>query len=103
MLFPGLLSSLKWLRLVKADKHLKRGLAFLGEPITSKTVFRIASTSKQFTAACVVLLEEEGKLSLDDDVRKHIPELPEYKQTVTLRHMLHHISGLPEYLSLLRT
>ena len=72
------------------------------EPITSKTVFRIASTSKQFTAACVVLLEEEGKLSLDDDVRKYIPELPEYKQTVTLRHMLHHISGLPEYLSLLR-
>ena len=71
------------------------------EPITSKTVFRIASTSKQFTAACVVLLEEEGKLGLDDDVRKHIPELPEYKQTVTLRHMLHHISGLPEYLSLL--
>lgn len=71
------------------------------EPITSKSVFRIGSTSKQFTAACMVLLDEEGKLSLDDDVRKYIPELPEYKQTVTLRHMLHHTSGLPEYLSLL--
>jgi len=71
------------------------------EPITSKSVFRIGSTSKQFTAACMALLEEEGKLSLDDDVRKYIPELPEYKQTVTLRHMLHHTSGLPEYLSLL--
>ena len=71
------------------------------EPITSKSVFRIGSTSKQFTAACMVLLDEEGKLSLDDDVRKYIPELPEYKQAVTLRHMLHHTSGLPEYLSLL--
>jgi CubicO group peptidase (beta-lactamase class C family) len=71
------------------------------EPITSKTVFRIASTSKQFTAACIVLLEEEGKLSLDDDIRKYLPELPEYKQTVTLRHMLNHTSGLPEYLTLL--
>ncbi len=71
------------------------------QPITSKSVFRIGSTSKQFTAACMVLLEEEGKLSLDDDVRKYIPELPVYKQMVTLRHMLLHTSGLPEYLSLL--
>ena len=71
------------------------------EPITSRSVFRIGSVSKQFTAACVLLLEEDGRLALDDDVRKYIPELPEYGQTVTLRHMLLHTSGLPEYLTLL--
>ncbi len=65
------------------------------------TVFDIGSTSKQFTASCVVLLSLEGKLSLDDDVRRFVPELPSYGAPITLRHLLHHTSGLRDYLSLL--
>lgn len=67
-------------------------------PNTADTVFDIASVSKQFTAACVLLAAEHGKLSLDDDVRKFIPELPDYDQTITLRHLIHHTSGLRDYL-----
>ncbi len=65
-------------------------------PITPATVFHVASVSKQFTALAVVLLAEEGKLSLDDDVRKHVPELPDYGTIVTVRHLLQHSSGLPD-------
>ncbi len=72
-----------------------------GIPITSKSVFRIGSTSKQFTAMCMVLLEEEGKLSLDDDIRKYIPEMPDYGHPITIRHLLHHTSGIRDYLALL--
>lgn len=70
-------------------------------PITSRTVFDVASVSKQVTATAVLLLEQDGLLSLDDDVRKHLPELPPYPRTVTLRHLLHHTSGLRDYLDLL--
>lgn len=70
----------------------------LGVPIGADTVFDIGSTSKQFTAAAVLLLERDGKLSLDDDVRKYVPELPDYGQTITLSHLLHHTSGLRDYL-----
>ncbi len=72
-----------------------------GIPITSKSVFRIGSTSKQFSAMCMLMLEEEGKLSLDDDIRKYIPELPEYEAPITIRHLLHHTSGLRDYLTLM--
>jgi len=72
----------------------------LGVPIGADTVFDIGSTSKQFTAASVLLLERDGKLSLDDDVRKYVPELPDYGQTITLRHLLQHTSGLRDYLVL---
>jgi CubicO group peptidase (beta-lactamase class C family) len=72
-----------------------------GIPITSQSVFRIGSTSKQFSAMCMVLLEEEGKLSLDDDIRKYIPELPEYETPITIRHLLHHTSGIRDYLTLM--
>ncbi|MBO7942273.1 beta-lactamase family protein, partial [Streptomyces sp. S9] len=72
----------------------------LGVPIGADTVFDIGSTSKQFTAAAVLLLERDGKLSLDDDVRKYVPELPDYGQTITLRHLLQHTSGLRDYLVL---
>jgi CubicO group peptidase (beta-lactamase class C family) len=65
-----------------------------------ETVFYIASVSKQFTAATIVLLAEEGKVSLDDSVRKYVPELPPYADAVTLRHLIHHTSGLRDYLSL---
>jgi len=73
-----------------------------GIPLSTSSVFRIASVSKQFTAACVALLEQQGALSLDDSVRVYLPELPEYTEHVTLRHMLHHTSGLPEYLRLIK-
>ncbi len=70
-------------------------------PITPESVFRIGSTSKQFTAMCLVLLEEEGKLSLDDDIRKYLPEMPECESPITIRHLLHHTSGIRDYLTLM--
>lgn len=73
----------------------------LGVPITSRSVFDIGSTSKQFTAASLVLLSLDGKLSLDDDIRKWIPELPSYGKTITIRHILHHTSGLRDYIGLM--
>src|SRR5678815_3568100 len=72
-----------------------------GVPIRPSTVFHIASTSKQFTAFAIHLLAEEGKLSLDDDIRKHIPELHDFGKTITIRHLLHHTSGLREQWHLL--
>ncbi len=72
----------------------------LGVPLTSQSVFYMASVSKQFTAASVVLAAEQGHLSLDDDVRKYIPELPDYGHPITLRQMLHQTSGLRDFLSL---
>jgi CubicO group peptidase (beta-lactamase class C family) len=71
-------------------------------PITPKTKFNIASLSKQFTAFAVLLLAEKGKLSLDDDIRKYIPELPDYGKIITIRHMLTHTSGLRDYIQLLQ-
>lgn len=70
-------------------------------PITGATVFDIGSTSKQFTATAILLLEQQGKLSLGDDIRKHIPELPDYGQPITIRHLLNHTSGLRDYLTLM--
>jgi len=68
-------------------------------PITADTIFEAGSVSKQFTAAAVLLLAREGKLSLDDPVRKYIPELPEYptSPSLTIRHMLNHTSGLRDW------
>jgi CubicO group peptidase (beta-lactamase class C family) len=71
-----------------------------GVPITPQTVFDIGSTSKQFTAVSIMLLEQDGRLTLDDAVQKHIPELPAYEQPITIRHLLHHTSGLRDYLTL---
>jgi CubicO group peptidase (beta-lactamase class C family) len=69
--------------------------------ITPATVFHVASVSKQFTAAAVLLLEQDGKLSIDDDVRKYVPELPDFGLRITLRHLLHHTSGLRDQWDLL--
>jgi CubicO group peptidase (beta-lactamase class C family) len=79
------------------------GMANLNDdvPITPATVFHVASVSKQFTAASILLLEQQGKLSRDDDVHKYIPELPDFGERITLRHMLHHTSGLRDQWSLL--
>lgn len=73
----------------------------LGVPLTPQSVFYMGSVSKQFTAASVVLAAEQGFLSLDDDVRKYVPELPSYGKTITLREMLHHTSGFRDVLGLL--
>lgn len=70
-------------------------------PITPTTVFRAASNSKQFTALSILLLEEEGLLFLDDDIHLHLPELPDFGKTITIRHLLHHTSGLRDFLELM--
>lgn len=72
-----------------------------GVPFTLDTPSNIASTSKQFTAFAVAWLADQGRLSLDDDVRTYIPELPDFGQTVTLRHLLTHTSGYRDYLTAL--
>lgn len=73
----------------------------LGVPLSSASVFYMGSVSKQFTAASVVLAAEQGYLSLDDDVHKYIPELPDYGAPITLRQMLHHTTGFRDILGLL--
>ncbi|MGB6885328.1 MAG: serine hydrolase domain-containing protein [Candidatus Acidiferrum sp.] len=73
----------------------------LGVPLTPESVFYMGSVSKQFTAASVVLAAEQGYLSLDDDIRKYVPEIPFYGKPITLREMLHHTSGLRDVLGLL--
>ncbi len=70
-------------------------------PITPSTVFHIASISKQFTTFSILLLEADGKLSLDDDIRKHIPEVPDFGVSITLRQLAHNISGLRDQWNLL--
>ena len=62
--------------------------------ITPSSFFHVASVSKQFTAAAVSLLAQEGKLSLDDPVRKYIPGLADFGAPLTIRHLVHHTSGL---------
>ncbi|MFY0630783.1 MAG: serine hydrolase [Flavobacteriaceae bacterium] len=70
-------------------------------PITPSTIFHIASVSKQFTAFSILLLEKQGKLSLDDDIRKYIPEVPDFGKKITLRHLATHTSGLRDQWNLL--
>jgi CubicO group peptidase (beta-lactamase class C family) len=64
---------------------------------TTETIFEAGSVSKQFTAAAVLLLVRDGKLSLDDAVRTYVPELPDYGAPLTIRHMLTHTSGLRDW------
>ncbi|HVF40387.1 MAG TPA: serine hydrolase domain-containing protein, partial [Gemmatimonadaceae bacterium] len=64
---------------------------------TAATVFEGGSISKQFTAAAVLRLAQQKKLSLDDDIRKYIPELPVYDAPITIRHLIHHTSGLRDW------
>jgi CubicO group peptidase (beta-lactamase class C family) len=71
-----------------------------GVPISPETAFYIASTSKQFTAAAISLLASEGKLDLDGSIRRWIPELPAWADAITPRHLVHHTSGIRDYLSL---
>jgi CubicO group peptidase (beta-lactamase class C family) len=69
-------------------------------PNTPATLFNLASASKPFTAFSIALLAQQGKLSLDDDIRKYLPEIPEYGDTITIRHLLHHTSGIRDYQAL---
>ena len=71
-------------------------------PITYETSFHVASVSKQFTAFAILLLEDEGKLSLDDDIRIYLPEMHNFQEPITIRHLLNHTSGLKDQFNLLR-
>ena len=70
-------------------------------PLGPTSVFRIASTSKQFTAAVMAIADQRGELSLDDDIRTYLPEMPEYEVPITIRMLLHHTSGIRDYLTLM--
>lgn len=85
--------------LYKGDVLLKKGygMADIANkiPLTTASLFNIASTAKQFTATCIALLEEQDKLSFEDDIRKYFPQL-QIKKTITIRHLISHTSGLRE-------
>jgi CubicO group peptidase (beta-lactamase class C family) len=68
------------------------------DPLQSDSSFRLASVSKQFTAMGIMLLQQDGKLDFDDEIQKHLPELPYHG--VTIRHLLNHTGGLPDYMGL---
>lgn len=70
-------------------------------PISTSSIFDIASVSKQFTATAIALLEIDGLLQIDDDVRKWIPDFKGYERPITIRHLLNHTSGIRDYLSLM--
>jgi CubicO group peptidase (beta-lactamase class C family) len=66
-------------------------------PVSPNSVFNIASVSKQFVAMCLLLLEEEGKLSLEDNIRKYLPEFPEYNSPITIKNLIFHTSGIADF------
>ena len=84
--------------------HESAGLASLelGVPIGPETCFRIASVSKQFTCAAILLLAAEGRLKTSDTVQTHLPELPPFEAPVTLDHLMHNSSGLRDMLEIMR-
>jgi CubicO group peptidase (beta-lactamase class C family) len=71
-------------------------------PFTSSTVFDFASVAKQFTGYAVASLVEQGQLSLDDDIRQYLPELPDFGETITVRHLLYHTSGIRDWVALVK-
>jgi len=72
-----------------------------GTPITPASIFHVASVSKQFTAMAIMLLARDKKLSIDDDIRKYLPEIRDYGTKITIRHLLTHTSGLRDQWELL--
>ena len=70
-------------------------------PISTTSVFDIASTSKQFVAMSVALLARQSKLFLDDKIQAYLPEIQHYQQPITIRHLIHHTSGLRDYIILM--
>src|SRR5690606_21720890 len=94
---PGLV-----INVVKDDVQVYNkavGMADLerGSYLSTESIFEVASVSKQFTATAILILVAEGKLSLDDDVRKYVPRLPDYGHKITVRHLLTHTSGLRDW------
>jgi CubicO group peptidase (beta-lactamase class C family) len=87
----------------KAAVNRAYGLANVGRklPLTQGSLFDIGSTQKQFTAAAVLLLAEDGRLSLSDDIRKHLPQLPDYGHKVTVNHLLTHTGGIRDWTGML--
>ncbi len=83
------------------EKGYGMGNLEYGITISPKSVFHVASVSKHFTAMAVELLVNEGKVSWDDDIRKYVPEVPDFGKTITLRHLVHHVSGLRDQWNLL--
>lgn len=73
----------------------------LAVPLNTSSVFNVGSIAKQFTAMSVLLLAQRGKLSLDDDVRKYVPEVHDFGTRITLRHLIQHTSGLRDFLEVL--
>lgn len=71
-----------------------------GIALSSRSVFRTASVGKQFTAMAIAILDQQGKLSLDDPLSKHFPEFPAWAGDITIRHLVHHTSGIRDYLTL---
>jgi CubicO group peptidase (beta-lactamase class C family) len=69
--------------------------------ILPSSVFYLGSVSKQFVTFCILLLEEQGKLNLDDEIQKFLPDFPEYEAPLTIRHFIHHSSGVRDYLTLM--
>ncbi|MDN3564749.1 serine hydrolase [Paeniroseomonas aquatica] len=84
--------------------HESAGLASLehGIPIGPETRFRIASVSKQFTCAAILLLAAEGRLAVGDPIHRHLPELPDFGAPITIDHLMHNTSGLRDMLELMR-
>jgi CubicO group peptidase (beta-lactamase class C family) len=97
---PGL--ALKVVQQGKETKTAAYGFANLewNAPVTTETVFEIGSVTKQFTAACILLLVEEGKLSLDDPISRHLKNTPSGWNGITIRHLLTHTSGIKNYTGL---
>ena len=71
-----------------------------GIALSPRSVFRTASVGKQFTAMAIAILDQQGKLSLDDPLSKYFPEFPAWANDVTIRHLVHHTSGIRDYLTL---
>ena len=92
--------------IIKNDKVVFKkgyGMANLeyNVPITPSTIFHIASESKQYVAFCMLLLEQQGKLSIDDDIRKYLDYVPDLGKKITIRHLIYHTSGLRDQWQLL--
>lgn len=86
-------------RVLYSKSYGMANLAY-GIPFETDTRTNIGSTSKQFTAFAILLQAERGHLSLDDDIREHVPELPAFDEVITVRHLITHTTGLREFLNL---
>ena len=89
----------------KGEVALKKGYGMatleFNAPITSSTIFHIASESKQYVAFCMLLLEQQGRLSLDDDIRKYLDWVPDFGKKITIKNLIYHTSGLRDQWQLL--